>query len=155
MSNSVTEVKIQAFREISRQYSDTSSLMHEAIARHVGLSGTDHKYLGLLMQKGEMTAGEFSRLTGLTTGAVTGLVDRLEIMGLAGRRFDQQDRRRVMVVPNTLNALNLLSPVFSRLNEKTTNLVATFSAPEIAVLERYFLAAIDIMNELTDQLKSE
>ena len=155
MSDSVPESKIQAFREISRHYSDASILMHEAIARHVGLSGTDHKHLGLLIQKGEMTAGEFSRLTGLTTGAVTGLIDRLETMGLAQRRFDKQDRRRVIVVPDTQNASNLLSPVFGRLNEKTTILVATFSELEIDVLQRYFLGAIEIMNELTGQLKSE
>ncbi len=52
--------------------------MHEAIAKSAGLTGTDHKYLGLIIQHGEMTAGKLSKLTGLTTGAITGLIDRLE-----------------------------------------------------------------------------
>ncbi|WP_314509005.1 helix-turn-helix domain-containing protein [Xanthocytophaga agilis] len=52
--------------------------MHEAVARKAGLSGTDHKYLGFLIEKEQITAGEFSTLTGLTTGAVTGLIDRFE-----------------------------------------------------------------------------
>src|SRR6187402_1891375 len=91
------------FRKISRQYSDSSILMHEAIARKAGLSGTDHKYLGLIIQDGEVTAGELSKMTGLTTGAVTGLIDRLEKKKLVKRQFDQDDRRKVILVPNVQN----------------------------------------------------
>jgi DNA-binding MarR family transcriptional regulator len=69
---------LDVFRAASRLYSDNSILMHEAIARKAGLSGTDHKYLGLIVQNGTVTAGELSTLTGLTTGAVTGVIDRLE-----------------------------------------------------------------------------
>jgi DNA-binding MarR family transcriptional regulator len=76
----------EEFRLASKRYSDTSILVHEAIARKAGLSGTDHKYLGLLMDKGPMTAGQFSQLTGLTGGAITGLIDRLEEKKLARRR---------------------------------------------------------------------
>ena len=67
---------IEKFRTASRQYSDASIFMHEAIARKAGLSGADHKYLGLILQHKELTAGEIAKLTGLTTGAVTGLIDR-------------------------------------------------------------------------------
>jgi DNA-binding MarR family transcriptional regulator len=63
------------FRASSRAYSDASILMHEAIARQAGLSGTDHKYLGLLIEKGKLTAGDLAQLSGLTTGAVTGLIE--------------------------------------------------------------------------------
>lgn len=146
--------QVQAFRFISRQYSDTSILMHEAIAREVGLSGADHKYLGLIIEKGEMTAGELSRLTGLTTGAITGLVDRLEKKKLVKRQFDKDDRRKVIIIPNKENALKLLTPVFDKLNKKTTELVASFSEQEIKVLERYFLSATNIMNETIEQLKN-
>src|SRR6185436_16887486 len=92
--------RIDQFRMISRQYSDVSILMHEAIARQAGLTGTDHKYLGFILQKGEMTAGELSNATGLTTGAVTGLIDRLEKKKLVKRQFDKNDRRKVIIVPN-------------------------------------------------------
>jgi DNA-binding MarR family transcriptional regulator len=62
---------VDSFKAASRKYSDTSILMHEAISRKAGLSGTDHKYLGLLIQEGPMTAGELSQRTGLTGGAIT------------------------------------------------------------------------------------
>ncbi|MDX3914985.1 MULTISPECIES: MarR family winged helix-turn-helix transcriptional regulator [Olivibacter] len=155
MTDRTKEQQAQNFRSLSRKYSDTSILMHEAIAREIGLSGTDHKYLGFIIQNGEMTAGELSRLTGLTTGAVTGLVDRLEKKKLVKRKFDSEDRRKVIIVPNTKNTLKLLNPFFDKLNEKTSKLVNSFSDQEITVLEKYFTSAIDIMNEMIEQLRKQ
>src|SRR6516164_8446505 len=88
-------------RRLSQQHAYTSIQMHEAIGRKTGLTGTDHKYLGFLLQNGQMTAGELSNLTGLTTGAVTGLIDRFEKKKLVKRQFDKQDRRKIFIVPNT------------------------------------------------------
>src|SRR5690606_14369179 len=53
-------------RKLSQRYTYTSLQLHETIARKAGFSGTDHKYLGFLLQKGRLTAGELSELTGLT-----------------------------------------------------------------------------------------
>lgn len=147
--------KIHEFRTLGRRYSDTSILMHEAIARKAGLSGTDHKYLGLLIERGALTAGEFSKLTGLTTGAVTGLVDRLEKKNLAKREFDKHDRRKVIIVPRTETAMKLLQPLFSELDRKTTELVSSFSDQELDVLDKYFRSAIQIMNETIESLHTD
>jgi len=51
-------------RKLNQHHAYASIQMHEAIGRKAGLSGTDHKYLGFLIQKGQMTAGEFSNLCG-------------------------------------------------------------------------------------------
>jgi DNA-binding MarR family transcriptional regulator len=146
---------LENFRAISRKYSDTSLLMHEAIARKAGLSGTDHKYLGLLIEKGQLTAGDLSKLTGLTTGAVTGLIDRLEKKKLAKRQFDKNDRRKVIIVANVGNAMKLLEPIFAELQQKTTALISSFSEKEIAVIESYFLSAIEIMNDVTNGINEK
>jgi DNA-binding MarR family transcriptional regulator len=155
MARSLNTRQLEAFRAASRKYSDTSILMHEAIARKAGLSGTDHKYLGFLMQNGAMTAGELSRLTGLTTGAVTGVIDRLEKRKLVKREFDRDDRRKVIIVPNTQNALKLLKPLFAELQEKTAKLITSFSEKEIQTIEKYFLSASEVMNEVTDNLNND
>ena len=141
------------FGEISRNYSDASILMHENIARKVGLSGTDHKYLGLIIKKEEMTAGEIAEITGLTTGAVTGLIDRLEKRKLVKRKADKDDRRKVLIVPNTQNAMELLQPIFNDLRQRTQELTDTFSETEINVIERYFISATEIMKTVTKNLK--
>ncbi len=152
MSSSLTKEQVQNFRELSRRYSDTSILMHEAIARRAGLAGTDHKYLGLLVQHEALTAGQLANLTGLTTGAVTGLIDRLEKKKLVKRQFDKTDRRKVIIVPNMGAIMKLLEPLFSHLQQKTINLVGSFSEKELQVITRYFSSAISIMTEVTEHL---
>lgn len=150
----MTKNNIQNFREASRAYSDASIFMHEAIARKAGLSSTDHKYLGLILQYESITAGEISKLTGLTTGAVTGLIDRLEKKKLLKRQFIKEDRRKVIIIPNTENSMKLLGPIFEELQQKTMKLVSTFSKKEIETIERYFREATVLMKETTDHLNN-
>ncbi|PWW26714.1 MULTISPECIES: MarR family winged helix-turn-helix transcriptional regulator [unclassified Chryseobacterium] len=150
----MTKSNIQNFREASRAYSDASIFMHEAIARKAGLSSTDHKYLGLILQYESITAGEISKLTGLTTGAVTGLIDRLEKKELLKRQFIKEDRRKVMIIPNTEKSMKLLGPIFEELQQKTMKLVSTFSKKEIETIERYFREATLLMKETTDHLNN-
>lgn len=150
----MTKNNIQNFREASRAYSDASIFMHEAIARKAGLSSTDHKYLGLILQYESITAGEISKLTGLTTGAVTGLIDRLEKKNLLKREFTKEDRRKVIIIPNAENSMKLLGPIFEELQQKTMKLVSTFSKKEIETIERYFREAIVLMKETTDHLNN-
>ncbi|HMJ71118.1 MAG TPA: helix-turn-helix domain-containing protein [Cyclobacteriaceae bacterium] len=142
-------------RKLSQQYAYTSLQMHEAIARKAGLPGTDHKYLGFLMEKGQMTAGELSTLTGLTTGAVTGLIDRLEKKKLVKRQFAEADRRKVFIEPNTKNIMALMVPLYKEFRNKSEMLLASFSAKEIKVLETYFSRAIEVMDETTNKLSKK
>lgn len=152
MNFTTSTAYIQNFRSISRAYSDASIFMHEAIARKAGLSGADHKYLGLILQKKELTAGELAKLTGLTTGAVTGLIDRLEEKDLVRRQFTREDRRKVIIVAQEENAMRLLEPLFTELQTKTLELLQSFSEAELQVLERYFREATQIMQETTEQM---
>lgn len=152
MSKTTIDHKTQQFRNLSRAYSDASILMHEAIARKAGLSGTDHKYLGLILQKKELTAGDLAQLTGLTTGAVTGLIDRLEQKELVKRQFTKDDRRKVLIVPQEQKVMELLEPLFAELQAKTLALMASFSETELQVIERYFTEATQIMQNTTQSL---
>lgn len=144
--------QIRNITALGRAFSDATILMHEAIARKAGLSGTDHKYLGILMQNGAMTAGELSRLTGLTTGAVTGLIDRLEKKELARREFDKIDRRKIIIVPDTGNAMKLMGETFTELQEKMVGLISTLSSGEMETIEKYMTSAMQVMKEITQNL---
>ncbi|WP_221393735.1 MarR family winged helix-turn-helix transcriptional regulator [Dyadobacter sp. NIV53] len=147
--------RIRKVRKLSQLYAFSSIQMHEAVARKVGLSGTDHKYLGFLIEKGQMTAGELSVLTGLTTGAVTGLIDRFEKKSLVKRQFAADDRRKVFIIPNTENIMALLAPLYKEFRSKSEELIASFSDEESMVIEIYFAKAIQIMNEETDKLNTK
>lgn len=139
--------KIIEVRKISQQYAYTSLQLHETIARNAGFVGTDHKYLGFFLQKGSLTAGELAKLTGLTTGAVTGLIDRFEKKGLIKREFDKNDRRKVVIVPDNQKITTLLEPFYKEFQQQTENLIATFSEQEIEVIASYLSKSMELMKE--------
>jgi DNA-binding MarR family transcriptional regulator len=146
---------INQVRKLSQLYAFTSIQMHEAIGRKAGLSGTDHKYLGFLIEKGQMTAGELATLTGLTTGAVTGLIDRFEKKKLVKRQFAEDDRRKVFIVPNTKKIMEVFVPLYKEYRSRSEKLTASFSDREIKTIEAYFSKAIEIMNETTNKLNEK
>jgi len=145
---------IKEVRKLVQQYAYTSIGMHEAVARKAGFSGTDHRYLGFLIEKGQMTAGELSNLTGLTTGAVTGLIDRFEKKNLVKRRFDKEDRRKVIIEPNIKNMMALFEPLYKEFRARSEKLTASFSEKEVAVIKNYLTQAIEIMNETANKLNA-
>jgi DNA-binding MarR family transcriptional regulator len=143
---------ITQIRKLSQHYAYSSLQMHEAIARKAGLSGTDHKYLGFLIERGQMTAGELANLTGLTTGAVTGLIDRFEEKKLVKRKFAADDRRKIIIEPNTKKIMAIFVPLYKEFRSESEKLISSFSNKEIQIIETYFLKAIEIMNETTNKL---
>lgn len=80
-----------------RRYLSAIVAFHLAAADHVGLHATDYEAMNVLGVEGSLTAGELAQMLGLTTGATTRLVDRLERVGLAQRLEDPADRRRTIV----------------------------------------------------------
>ena len=138
------------YHELGREFSDTMIFMHQAIAKYSGLSHTDHKYLGLLIQKGPLTAGELAKLTGFTTGAVTGLIDRLEKKKLVKRQFDKSDRRKIIIVPNTVKAFNLFGNIFQEITKRRAKMMEQFSLAEVEIIERFFRANIQFSNEIIE-----
>jgi len=139
--------RLLTVRKLSEKFAYTSIQMHECIGRKMGLTVTDHKYLGFLIQKGQMSAGELSVLTGLTTGAVTGLIDRFEKKKLVKRVVDRNDRRKVLIVPNAKKITSLFEPMYKDFRHNTEVLFASFLPSELDTIERYFGKAIEIMTD--------
>lgn len=155
MSKKPDKKNVESVTELGRKFSDTTILLHEAIASKAGLSSADHKYLGILMQNGAMTAGQLSGFTGLTTGAVTGVIDRLEKKKLVKREPGREDRRKIMIVPVYENAMKLLGGIFAELQRKMVSLMATFTDKEVETIEKYLVSCIDVMQEIASKLKTE
>jgi len=83
-------------REVRRSQAATARF-DQAVADALGLNRTDMRCLDILQMEGSVTAGRLAELTGLTTGAITTVLDRLENAGFARRVRDPHDRRRVLV----------------------------------------------------------
>ncbi len=88
--------------EISREVrwlSARSVLFSHLAAERAGLRPTDLEALDILALTGPIPAGRLAALTGLSSGSVTALIDRLETAGCVRREPDPADRRRVIVQP--------------------------------------------------------
>jgi DNA-binding MarR family transcriptional regulator len=82
-----------------RRSQNATDRFDQAVADAVGLNRTDMRCLDVLDREGPVTAGRLAEATGLTTGAITSVLDRLERAGHARRVRDATDRRRVLVEP--------------------------------------------------------
>lgn len=80
-----------------RAFLSASDAFEDALGQALGLNSTDVRCVDLLDQHGTMSAGSLADLAGLSTGAVTFLLDRLERAGFVSRVRDIEDRRRVLV----------------------------------------------------------
>jgi|GEM_PF-1600518 len=79
---------------LARRHSTAVVLFHHAVAERLGLGPTDHKCLDLLRERGAMAGSDLGAITGLTSGANTGVVARLEGAGYLRREPDQHDGRK-------------------------------------------------------------
>ena len=84
-------------QEAGRRLSAATIAFHRRVAAALGLNDTDHKCLDLLLREGSMTAGSLAARGGYTTGAVTGIINRLERKGFVRRLADPADARRVLL----------------------------------------------------------
>jgi DNA-binding MarR family transcriptional regulator len=92
----------ELFEELSQtvQWAGTLTVIHtNAIAHRIGISATEFEAMDLITRFQPITAGKLAEYCGLTTGAITGIVDRLERQGFVRRERDQNDRRRVFILP--------------------------------------------------------
>ena len=80
-----------------RQFNGLSASYFRAVAARNGMTATDMQVIDMLDGTGPMTAGQLAELTGLTTGAITGMLKRLEEAGIVRRESDPEDGRRVIV----------------------------------------------------------
>jgi DNA-binding MarR family transcriptional regulator len=136
-----------------RELSNAVVLFHEKIAAHLGLNSAEWKCLGLLDQHGPMTAGRLAELSRLTTGAITGVVDRLERAGYVRRERHPTDRRSVIVQPVKLGELKArVAPVFRSLGRAMGGLTSHYSQSEMAVIQDYLERVTKVLQQETAKL---
>ena len=88
---------VQELEEAMRRSSAQGVMFGQAVANMAGISNSDMECMDILQLEGRVTAGRLAEVTGLTTGAITGVVDRLEKAGYVRRERDESDRRKVFI----------------------------------------------------------
>lgn len=142
-------------QEISRN-STWTVIFHQAQAARLGLNPTDLKAAGLLLETGPVTAGELAEQMALTTGAVTGVVDRLEQARIVERVKDPSDRRRVVVrVTSDPERMKELDAMFSSLGSAAMQMLERFSDEQLQTILEFITVGTQVMKEQTAKLREQ
>jgi DNA-binding MarR family transcriptional regulator len=121
---------------VLRELGEAAGLFEQVFADRIGLARTDLVVLSLLAARGPQTAGQLAEATGLTSGALTGVIDRLERAGYARRTPDASDRRRV-IVTLLLERLAPLQQLNEPLHQAVHALDAEFTQAQRVAISDY------------------
>jgi DNA-binding MarR family transcriptional regulator len=108
--------------------------------------------LGVLMASGPITAGRLAEEIGLTTGAITGIIDRLEGHGHVERQRDTHDRRRVYIHVNHAN-VGRITPLFASIEASMEQLFVRYSDVKLRAILDFMQAATEITRQETFNLR--
>lgn len=121
------------------------------VADTIGLHITDHQCLHFIHRYGAVPAGRLAQLTGLTTGAVTGIIDRLEKAGYARRVNDPKDRRRTIVESIQNKELEEKIEFISRpLYEDMHGLLSSYTDSELVVLLEMLTKSVNLVHKINN-----
>jgi DNA-binding MarR family transcriptional regulator len=149
------EETIQAIIQKHRDMSTETIMFHQNVADALGLHITDHKCLDLIRQYGAMPAGRLAELTGLTTGAITGIIDRLEKAGYVRRANDPKDRRRTIVEPTQNKKWERkIEAIFIPFHERMRKLLSSYSESELDFLLDVSTKTVELTHEESKKLRS-
>lgn len=139
---------------IARRHSTATVLFHHAVAERLGLGATDHKCLDLLRERPGITASEVAAATGLTTGAVTGVVTRLERAGFLRREPDPNDRRKQVLSP-VESRVRDIHETLAPLRNDMLALLKEFGAPELSAIALFLERATELSRWHATMLRAE
>jgi DNA-binding MarR family transcriptional regulator len=150
------KARVALMRELEHAVRKSSALgviFGQTVANRVGVSSSDLECLDFLNIEGLVTAGRLAELTGLTTGAITGVVDRMEKAGLVRRERDESDRRKVYVaiVPE---ALGKIGRFYEPLQKAVMRDWEGYTDAELKLLLRFMTQGYQTTLGVLDDLKT-
>ena len=144
---------LQELEHAMRRSSAQGVIFGQTVATSVGISGSDLECLDFLILEGRVTAGRLAEVTGLTTGAITGVVDRLEKARLVRRERDASDRRKVFIaiVPENIAKVGRF---YEHMQRSMLKLWDGYSDAELQLLLRFATQGYEKMLAATEELKT-
>ncbi len=138
---------------LGREFITAVVMFHESVGRLLGVTAVERKCLDVLRRRGPMTAGAIAEHTGLTTGAVTGLVDRLRKAGYVERASDPHDRRRVLVSLRSGTRLDEVLPqVFAPLGADMAAVTAHYDQHELEAIADFLHRTTEVLVQNTTRI---
>jgi len=155
MKSSTEAKRVELLQELTNEGRNSSTwtiFFHQAVADKLGLNTTDHKCLNFILENSSVTAGQLAETTGLTTGAITGVLDRLEKAGYIERKRDTEDRRKVIIQPIP-EKLPEVGRLFNSLANSVKELHEAYSYEELLFIRDYMRKCADVMRLEAQKLR--
>jgi DNA-binding MarR family transcriptional regulator len=143
---------MQELEHALRRSSGQGVIFGQAVANRAGISSSDLECMDFLVMEGRVTAGRLAELTGLTTGAITGVVDRLEKAGFVKRERDESDRRKVFITTIPANTAKI-GVLYEKLHRAVMKDWMNYSDEELRLLLRFAEQSYETMRSATSELK--
>jgi DNA-binding MarR family transcriptional regulator len=140
-------------RKLAGEQANKLVLFQQAVADRLGLSSTDLIGLAALSGPEPLTAGQLAEATGLTTGSVTVMIDRLEQAGYVQREKDAQDRRRVLVRSVSARIDQDVAPLYAALAAAWARALEGYSTQELSTLLDAQTRSVLLLQEQTAALR--
>ena len=136
-----------------RRHSIATVLFHHAVAERLGLGPTDHKCLDLLRERGAMTGSDLAAITDLTSGAITGVVARLERAGYLRREPDPHDGRKQIL--RLARERAHIHDVINPLREDVAALLENFDAHQLTAIAEFLARSTDLIYRHATLLRAQ
>ncbi|MBM7600842.1 DNA-binding MarR family transcriptional regulator [Virgibacillus halotolerans] len=141
------------FVSLMRGLGTRTVLYQQNVASSLGLYNHDFTSVDILRETGPITAGELSKKTGLATGSVTALVDRLEKIGYVRRQNDPSDRRRVIIVPEYETKEEMVN-AYDPLHKAMIKLASSYTPEELELITQFLDKAGTVLEDQIQHLSS-
>lgn len=142
---------------LRREYAARATALYEAVAERLGLNVTDQRCLDFIeraSREGPVTAGKLAELTALTSGAITGVLDRLERAGFVRRERDADDKRQVHI-KLVAERVAEVEALFAPLHERWALLCADFTGEQLRLVEDFVQRAAGLLASEATRLREE
>jgi DNA-binding MarR family transcriptional regulator len=153
MNSTKTDLKKRALTAVA-EYGAHLTLFRNAMNESLGFNNTDMECLRLLFQEGTASPSELSRHTGLTSGATTAMLDRLEKAGLIERRPNPDDRRGTLIAP-TKTSTEQAASWFESARKAQDELISSYSEGELEIISDVFERFVKLWDGEREKLRRD
>ncbi|WP_055048222.1 MarR family winged helix-turn-helix transcriptional regulator [Devosia sp. A16] len=142
----------QRFKEATRASQAANDLFDETLTQFLGINRTDGRCIDLIDRRGRVSAGQLANDSGLTTGAVTAVIDRLEAAGYVVRTRDTLDRRKIWIeLTDDMKAIT--RRIFGHYEKTGSMLLARFTPDQLAAIMQFLEIGTFLQTEMAEALR--
>lgn len=134
---------------------DVSTFFLQFVAARTGIHITDMKVLSLLSRLGPLNASRIADLSGLTTGAITFVLDRLEKLGYARRVRSTKDRRVVLMEVNSEALADAFGNYFMRMADITAEVANQLTDEQLSLIVHFTQKLNTLAEEVLQEMKND